>query len=126
MSYLPPDPPQPERATPWDRRVVGAMNVADSAKTGVVVLRVTAALVVAASLIGNYLYIFGRDLNDGASLDGSSLRFNVGQFLGSVATPLAFAGIVFGMSFLLAVYAARLDLDIVLADEQETSESDET
>ena len=103
------------------------MNVADSARTGVIVLRVIAAVVVAATVIGNFLITFGRN-DDGSSLfdDSTTDRFTVGQFLGSVATPLAIAGIVFGMSFMLAVAAARLDLDIVLADEQETADIDQS
>jgi len=102
------------------------MNVADSARTGVIVLRVIAAVVVAATVIGNFLITFGRN-DDGSSLfEDSTDRFTVGQFLGGVATPLAIAGIVFGMSFMLAVAAARLDLDIVLADEQETADIDQS
>ena len=89
-------------------------------------LRVIAAIVVAATVIGNFLISFGRNDDESLFDDSTTDRFTVGQFLGSVATPLAIAGIVFGMSFLLAVAAARLDLDIVLADEQETADIDQS
>jgi hypothetical protein len=96
------------------------MDASASAKVGVVVLRVISGVSVAATLIGNYLYIFGRNEPDGAAFDTiTSDRFTFGQFLASVATPLAFAGIVLALSFVVSIYAARLDLDIVLADEQE-------
>ena len=109
--------------TPWDRRVVRAIATSESALKGVIVLRVAAAIVVLASVAGNYLTLFGRDYGvDSDSFKPISRdRLTLGLFLGNIAVPLAFAAAVFGMSFILSVYAARLDLDIVLADQQETS-----
>ena len=84
-----------------------------------------AAVVAAATLVGNYLYIFAGD-NGGGTFGFSNLRqrFQLGQFFASVATPLAFAGLVFGLSYLVEINSARLDLDIVLDDVEETQRAD--
>jgi len=89
--------------TAWDRRVVRAIQVSESARAGVIVLRIAAAIgdeVIQSSLTG---------------------RIRIGQLLTTIASPIAFAAVVFGLSFVLSVYASRLDLDIVLADEQVAS-----
>jgi hypothetical protein len=113
--------------SPWDRRVLAAMGTAQAARTGVVVLRVIAGVVAVASIVGNYLWVTSFD-SRGSSGDGllglESIsvadRQQVGQFLTGVAAPLAFAGVLVAASYLLAVYAARLDLDVVRSDEDES------
>ena len=102
-----------------------SLEIAESARRGVLALRVIAAVVAAATVIGNFLYIFAGD-NGGGNFGFSNLtqRFQVGQFLASVATPLAFAGLVFGLSYLVEINSARLDLDIVLDDTEETQRAD--
>ncbi|MGZ4678874.1 MAG: hypothetical protein ACXV5U_08965 [Ilumatobacteraceae bacterium] len=111
--------------SPWDRRVVRSLEVSESAARGVVALRVIAAVVAAATVVGNFLYVFADD-NGGASFGFSNLtqRFRLGQFFASVATPLAFAGLVFGLSYLVEINSARLDLDIVLDDAEEIERAD--
>ncbi len=111
--------------SPWDRRVVRSLEIAESARRGVLALRVIAAVAAAATLVGNFLYIFVDD-NGGGTFGFSNLtqRFRLGQFFASVATPLAFAGLVFGLSYLVEINSARLDLDIVLDDVEETQRAD--
>ena len=108
--------------TAWDRRVVRAIQVSESARAGVIVLRIAAAIVVLSSVVGTWLVLYGAD-DTGDEVIQSSLtgRIKIGQLLTTIASPLAFAAVVFGLSFVLSVYASRLDLDIVLADEQVAS-----
>ena len=124
MSFPEPGTDSPA-ISPWDRRVVRSLEIAESARRGVLALRVIAAVVAAATVIGNFLYIFAGD-NGGGNFGFSNLtqRFQLGQFLAGVATPLAFAGLVFGLSYLVEINSARLDLDIVLDDTEETQRAD--
>lgn len=112
---------EPAKFTPWERRLISAIEVADAAKVGVVILRVVAALCAAAAIVGLALLLFFQNADD-SPFGSSSLggRQQWGQFLQSVATPLAFAGIVFGLSYVVQIAAARLDVDIVMADADET------
>ena len=111
------------RFTQWDRRMIAAINVAHAARRGVLVLRVAAIVIAVAAVIGTALVLFS-DVSDasGAMFETTIDRRTVGQFFASVANPLAFAGIVLALSYLLQVAAARLDIDIVLADEDEAPE----
>lgn len=119
--YAPVSEPASElSSTFWERRVTRALETANTARKGVVILRVVAAVVAVASIVGNYLYWYTRPEVDGDLGFDTSEPWIFGQLLVSTGSGLAFAGIVFGLSSLLSVYAARLDLDIVLANEQET------
>jgi hypothetical protein len=111
------DPP----ISPWDRRVVRSLEIAESARRGVLALRLIAAFVAAASVVGTYLYVFALDDASGTfGVSNLTDRYKIGQFLASLATPIAFAGLVFGLSFVVAINGARLDLAIVLDDADET------
>ncbi|MFZ4718578.1 MAG: hypothetical protein ACOYMR_04090 [Ilumatobacteraceae bacterium] len=112
---------KPAKFTPWERRLVSAIEVADAARVGVVILRVVAAVSAAAAILGLVLLIFFQNAADSPlGSGGLGGRQQWGQFLQSVATPLAFAGIVFGLSYVVQIAAARLDVDIVMADADET------
>jgi hypothetical protein len=109
---------------PWERRVVRSIVTANSARIGVVVLRVLAVVVVVASVVGELLYVWSFDDTGGSSLSpvddpGTPARLKWAVFLQGIASPLAFAGLVLAASFLVSVYAARLDLDIVQSDDDE-------
>lgn len=107
--------------SPSDRRMLRAMATADSAHKGVVVLRVIAAVVTMSAIVGYALSVL--EYNRGEFVGGMNLRVPNRQqfalFLASVSTPLAFAGLIFAASYLVSVYASRLDMDIVLADEDD-------
>ena len=113
------DAPGVARMSLADRRVLRAMSTADSAHTGVVVLRVLAALVTVAAIAGYALGAldYGRRASDG--LGGGRSRQQLEFFLIGVSTPLALTSVIFAASYLVGVYAARLDMDIVLANENE-------
>jgi hypothetical protein len=109
---------------PWERRVVRSIITANSARVGVVVLRVLAVVIAAAAVVGELLYVTAIDDRGGSSLSpiddpGAPAKLKWAIFLQGIASPLAFAGLVLAASFLVAVYAARLDLDIVQADDEE-------
>ncbi|HEY7627103.1 MAG TPA: hypothetical protein VH761_08540 [Ilumatobacteraceae bacterium] len=106
--------------TPWDQRVVRAMSVADSARSWANVLRVIGLLVIAGSLVGNYLLIYNDDFADFGD-GGLSGRVKLGQLLQQSVFPVAFGGVVLALSFFVMVHASRLDLDIVIADNDETT-----
>jgi hypothetical protein len=74
-------------------------------------------------VIGTALAVFS-DVTDAGNIvfETSIDRVTVGRFLANIASPLAFAGIVLALSYLLQVAAARLDIDIVLADEDEAAD----
>ncbi len=118
------DPIDESALTLWDRRMVSAISTANAARKGVVVLRVIAAVVALAALVGNALTVleFDNAFSDasGWQQGGFPDRYQWGQLLGSVAGPWAFAGLIVAASYLLSVYAARLDMDIILADNEET------
>lgn len=110
-----------EGLTSWDKRVVRAIETADHARTGVKLLRAISLLIVGASVIGNYMVIFDRqdEIGDQSGIFKSlhTNRLSVGEFLTAIAGPCAFAALVFAASLMLSVYASRLDMDIVIADE---------
>jgi len=105
--------------TPWDKRVVRAMTAAETARQGAVILRVLAAVVALAGTLGPILYFTDDSLRD------SGGRLRLGQILQVSALPLAGAGVVFAFSYLVELYASRLDLDIVLADDDQTGGTDD-
>ena len=114
----------PEIVTAWDRRVVRSLEIADTAHAGVRILRGIAVLSAAAAVLGTWLYVYGQEDFDSGDFDFRLPdRVLLGQFLSNVATPLASSGLVLGLTFLLAVHAARLDLEIVLADREESGRS---
>jgi hypothetical protein len=109
---------------PWERRVVRSMVTASSARVGVIMLRVLAVVIAAASVVGELLYVWSFDNASSSSLSpvddpGTPARLKWAVFLQGIASPLALAALVLAASFLVAVYAARLDLDIVQADDEE-------
>lgn len=107
--------------TPWDRRVVAAMDVASGARTGVLVLRVTAVAVALFAVIGNAFSYFADQRAQGVTYTITITRQLFGSFLASIANPLAFAGVVFALSYVVQISAARLDIEIVLNDEDEAA-----
>lgn len=125
-----PDEQSPEaeaddiKFSPWDRRVISAISVAESARFGVLVLRVSAAVVAGFAIIGAALALFSDIESQGVSFDQPVDRQTVGRFLAEIANPLAFAGIVLALSYLIQIAAARLDIDVVLSDEDESDRDD--
>ena len=104
--------------SPWDRRVVRAMTSAESARQGATILRIVAAITAAVGIIGPVMYFT-------AARDDASGRIVWGQILQVTALPIAGAGVVLAFSFLVELYASRLDLDIVLADDDQTGGVDD-
>ncbi len=121
MTTLEPTGDDDVQFTPWDRRMIAAIEVANGARRGVLILRVSAVLIAVAAVVGNALATFSDVQQNDAIFEQDVDPFTVGRFLTGIANPLAFAGIVFALSYLVQIAAARLDIDIVLADEDETS-----
>lgn len=129
---LEPVPPEgdEEVLTLWDKRMVAAVKTAASARKGVKLLRVASGLVVALMAVGNWLVLYTTTSpsSDGvfevATRRTGTDRIKLGQWLGSMSSAVAYAGVLLALSFLLAVYAARLDMDIILADEEEVARMD--
>ena len=112
-----------EDLTPSDQRMIRAMNTADAAKVGVIVTRTVSVIAALAILIGEYLFVFE---DENAFFETAPNTQLWAQYLRDVASPLTFAGLLFGASYLLALYAARLDMDIVLADDDDAADDDES
>ena len=118
--------------TSWDRRVVAAIGVVGAARNGAMVARVVSIVAAAAALIGSAIAAFWYQestYNPMTGLDSSEWKFRwtlhgFGLFLQYLAAPLAFAAIVFALSYTVEVAAARLDIDIVLADDDDDAESE--
>jgi hypothetical protein len=111
----------PTAVTEWDKRVVGALGAVYAARRGVLVLRIIAAVAALAAIIGSALYTFS-DANYGGFVQEVTIdRRLVGQFLVTAANPLAFAAVVLALSYLIEISAARLDVDVVVADEDQTA-----
>ncbi|MGD9795507.1 MAG: hypothetical protein AB7V43_18740 [Acidimicrobiia bacterium] len=101
------------------------MATADSARLGVVILRVISVVVAVATVAGNTLTVLELGSDGGfLSRPGVVGRQQWGYFLTGIAGPLAFAGLILAASFVLAVYAARLDMDIVLAGDDNADDTD--
>lgn len=111
--------PEPHDLTPWDRRVIRAIDISNVARKGAQLLRIAAGVIAIATLVGAWLTTF----SDG-SFGDSDTRYKIGAFIGSVVGSLTLAGLLVAASLLVDLYASRLDLDIVLADEDEASASD--
>lgn len=105
--------------------MIAAIEVANGARRGVLILRIAAVVIAVAAVVGTALEAFSDIPSGGAMIRRELDRFTVGQFLAGIANPLAFAGIVFALSYVVQIAAARLDIDIVLADEDETSSTTE-
>jgi len=71
-------------------------------------MRVVACLIPALSGLGYVLTSFWVD--DG-SMTGMSMRLRIGSLLGFVWAPLAIGALVYAISVLLTLYAARIELD---------------
>lgn len=112
-----------EPATTWDRRVVSAYEVVYAARRGVVVLRVIAVVVALLTILGSALYYFSDSDDGGFLVENSVDRQTIGQFLLSIVVPLSFAAMVLSLSYLVQISAARLDVDIVVADDDQTADS---
>ena len=116
--------------TAWDRRMITAIGVVGAARKGATVARVVAIVVALGAVVGAAIFSFWSESfvasNDfGEVAAGWKFEFTLqgfGQFLFMTAAPLAFAGIVFVLSYAIDVAAARLDVDIVLADEDEADD----
>ena len=107
--------------TPWDRRVISAMNVAEGARVGVLILRIGAAVTALFTIVGGALSYFSDFTSDEGPYPARVIdRQTVGSYLANLASPLAFAGIVLALSYLIQISAARLDIDIVLSDAEES------
>jgi len=113
--------------TMWDRRMVAAIQTANAARKGVKLLRVFAAVVVAIAAAAFWLAVFYEPEQSGNGAFGivsdtrTPDRIQWAQFLSAMVTPVFYAALVVAASYLLAVYAARLDMDIILADDEELS-----
>ena len=104
-----------------DRHAVRALMTASSARLGVVVLRVAALVLATAEIVGSAILVF-----DGTSDVGFTDRRRTqwATFVTSVAGPLTFVGLLVAASFVLAIYASRLEMDVVIAVQNESAESD--
>ena len=81
-------------------------------------LRVTVGVVVASTVIGNYLRYFDEDtraVDGGLTVSLDADRSAIAQFFSGVAFPLAIAGFVLGLSYVVKHSVSRLDLDLVRA-----------
>jgi hypothetical protein len=108
---------------PWDRRITRSIGTADFGRRWAVVLGVIGIMVIAASLIGNYLLIYrGGDFE----ASDAAAQVKLGRYLTQGALPVAFGGILLALGFVVALSSARLDLDIVRDDEEETSDASPT
>ena len=102
--------------TVWDRRVLQAMTTVDRTRVWVIVMRVFAGVVAAADIAGCILIYATRNVHE-------SWRMIVGEITATSALPVAICGILVVLSCALELSAARLDLEIVRADEQAMAES---
>ena len=119
---------RPADLTAGDQRTVRAMITVNTARTGVVVLRVIAAVVVLAAVIGTGLVTaeFASRAEEPDAILGREItpdHVYWAQFLLGIATPIAFAGMIVAASYLLSVYAARLELEIAQTDPGESGEN---
>lgn len=83
-------------------------------------LRIVAGVVVASTVIGNYLRYFDeetRAVDGGLDVSVDADQSAITQFFSSVSFPLAIAGVVLGLSYVVKHSVSRLDLDLVRAHE---------
>jgi hypothetical protein len=116
--------------SPWSRNVDDELDIiaerprprpvrirtlpGDRMRRGARTLRWCALLLATITVVGSWLTTYTTD--EGFSPYGEGwARF--GQFLTGLSWSLGFAGIVLAASFIVAAYAARLDLEQSLADE---------
>jgi hypothetical protein len=87
----------------------------DRMRRGARILRWCALLLAAVTIAGQWLvtYAASDDVNFGPYQSGWP---QFGQFLSGVSWSLGFAGLVFAASFIVAAFAARLDLESTLAE----------
>jgi hypothetical protein len=111
------------RATGWDRRVVAAFEVVYAARRGVLILRIAAALIAVIAVVGSALFHFSDNSVYVSFNDAGITRQVVGQFMQDIAVPLASAAVVLALAYLVEIAAARLDVDIVVADEDQVLDS---
>lgn len=72
-------------------------------------VRIAAVVIAGASVLSGLLTTFWLDAGDNFYPGG--LRMRIGYMLQSVTTPLALAALVFGLSLVVTVYAARVELE---------------
>ena len=84
-------------------------------------LRVAALVLATAEIVGSAILVF-----DGTSDVGFADRRRTqwATFVTSVAGPLTFVGLLVAASFVLAIYASRLEMDVVIAVQNESAERD--
>jgi hypothetical protein len=117
------EPSAIEEAPLWYRPVLTAMAVVDGARRGVRLLQLISLTVAATAVIGNSLEFFQDPTSVGAngfSVATPADRANFGDFLSALSLPLGLAAMIFGFSFVLKNAVARLNLDMVLANQQAT------
>jgi hypothetical protein len=100
--------------TLWEERMLRAVQAADSARTGALIIRIVACAAAAAILIGYAISYF----HTGGTTLGRDTVAVWGGFLASVAVPVLVALVLFGASYFLEVLASRLDMDMVLNAEE--------
>lgn len=76
-------------------------------------LRVVAWLIPVVSILGN---LVTRVWIDDQGMSGLSMRQRIGNLLTSVWVPLALAALVYATSFMLVLYASRIELDATRRD----------
>ena len=81
-------------------------------------LWIVAGSIVVAALAGALLTVTSSTYG---SVDTQT---TIGFVLGNIWASLGYAGIVLAAGFLVRLYAARLDLDIVRSDEEETDRAE--
>lgn len=117
--------------TAWERRLIGAIGVVAAARKGALAARVASIIIAAGALVGVAILSFWTEKYPEYSYGGPTVSWefewtmhNLGQFFQGVAAPLAFAAIVFAVSCMIEVAAARLDIEIVLADDETDTDSE--
>ncbi|MDO8363773.1 MAG: hypothetical protein Q7V88_12810 [Actinomycetota bacterium] len=114
--------------SPSDRQMIRAMATAQSAQSAVGALRgfaVVAAIVVVVGQALSALDYVSPQNRDSLFADPEPDRNQWAVFLTGISIPLVLVGLLVVASYVLAVYAARLDMDIVIAEQNEQDEADE-
>lgn len=111
--------------TSSDRDIITAINTARYGRRAVGAVRVGAVVVGLVATIGNALTALEYrtpSTQDSLFADPTPDRQQWAVFLNGLATPLALALLVYAASFLLALYCSRLEMDIVIAEQDERDE----
>jgi hypothetical protein len=111
--------------TTADRSIIEAINTAQASRKGIATLRAASLAVALFAIVGNAFNALDYSLPtnpDSLFVDPHLQRQQWAIFLTGVATPLGLAALLFAASFLLAVHCSRLEMDVVIAEQNESDE----